>query len=91
MKQHVEAPITRGDDERFRFIYYDTFTEQNETRVLATGLRCKVKQNGVFIPGRVEHRLPDGYYFQPDQGRVDRPSFVLADGLIVKISITYNE
>jgi hypothetical protein len=71
---------------RFQFHYYDTDADRHVEWVLATDDPLEIQHNRVFIAGRIEHHLPDGYIFQPLKQSSIHP-FALESGMIGRLTL----
>ena len=45
--------------------YYDNSEDSYATRPVSTGIVLELYHEGEFVAGRVEHRQPEGYFFEP--------------------------
>ena len=78
-----EGVLERDASQRFHLHYYDNDADQHETRVLATGSAIEIYRDGVFLAGRVDHKLPGGYYFEPIQ-EVEVQPFALESSMVAR-------
>ncbi len=81
-REKVEAIIHPESDERWYAHFYDRSLGRPEQRVLATGTFLDLFHNDQYIAGRIEHRLPGGYYFKPDN--TTEAELTLEDGETVE-------